>query len=342
MDLSTTYMGLELRSPLVPSASASLTEQIENVRQMEDAGAGAVVLHSLFEEQLRLDRHEFHHHQTHGSESFAEALSYVPEPSLFHVEPLAYLEHIHAAKAMVDIPIVASLNGSTLGGWTDYATEIEQAGADAIELNIYQVPTDMDRSGADIEQAYLDIVFAVKSAVSIPIAVKLSPYFSNLANMAKKISEVGADGLALFNRFYQPDIDIETLEVKPSIILSQPEAMRLPMRWLAILYGRVSADLAATSGISNGQHAIKMLMAGASVTMVCSSLLRHGIGHLATLEREMLGWMQEHDYGSIRQLQGVMSQANCPDPGAFERSQYMEAIQQYVPSFAYEPSHYFG
>ncbi|MGK7909329.1 MAG: dihydroorotate dehydrogenase-like protein [Synechococcus sp.] len=342
MDLTTTYMGLELRSPLVPSASAPLTHEIENVKKMEDAGAGAVVLHSLFEEQLKMEQDKDRQHHTYGIESSAEALRYLPEPRIFQVDPSTYLNNIRAAKEMVKIPIIASLNGSTMGGWTEYAVQIEEAGADAIELNIYQVPTDFDRTGSEIEQTYLDIVSAVKSAVSIPVAVKLSPYFSNMANMAKQISEVGADGLVLFNRFYQPDIYIDSLEVRPSILLSTPQALRLPMRWIAILYGRVSADLAASGGISIGQEAIKMLMAGASITMVCSALLRHGINYLSTIEEGMCKWMQDNDYTSVRQLQGIVSQENCPDPDAFERAQYIRAIQSYLPSKDYSPSRYYG
>lgn len=329
MDLTTTYMGLTLRSPLVPSAAAPLTEDIDNVKRMEDAGAAAVVLHSLFEEQLRSERYELQHHLTYGTESFAEALTYFPEPEIFHVGSQEYLEHIRKAKQMVDIPIIASLNGSTVGGWIDYAKQIEQAGANALELNVYYVPTNMDLSGAQVEQTYIDILTAVKSEVNIPVAIKLSPYFSNMANMAKRLTEAGADGLVLFNRFYQPDIDIEALEVQPNVLLSTPQAMRLPLRWIAILYGRISADLAATSGIHKSQDVLKMLMAGANITMLCSVLLRHGISHLREIEQGMIHWMEEHEYESVRQMQGSMSQINSPDASAFERAQYMKAIQSY-------------
>jgi dihydroorotate dehydrogenase (fumarate) len=332
MDLTTTYMGLRLRSPLVPSAAAPLTEDIDNVKRMEDAGAGAIVLHSLFEEQLRLERYELEHHLTYGTESFAEALTYFPEPEIFHVGSQEYLEHIRQAKEMVDIPIIASLNGSTAGGWIEYAQTIEQAGADALELNIYYVPTDMELSGAQVEQNYIDILTAVKSEVKIPVAIKLSPYFSNMANMAKRLSEAGANALVLFNRFYQPDIDIEALEVQPNVLLSTPQAMRLPLRWIAILYGRISADLAATSGIHKSQDVLKMLMAGANITMVCSVLLRHGIPHLKEIEQGIIHWMEEHEYESVRQMQGSMSQIHCPDESAFERAQYMKAVQSYHPS----------
>ena len=331
MDLTTTYMGLTLRSPLVPSAAAPLTENVSNVKRMEDAGAGAIVLHSLFEEQIRQERYELHHHLTYGTESFAEALTYFPEPEIFHVGVEEYLNHIRMAKQMVGIPIIASLNGSTVGGWIDYAQQIEQAGADALELNIYYVPTDMEMTGEEVEQNYIDILRAVKSAVKIPVAVKLSPFFSNMANMAKRLTEAGANGLVLFNRFYQPDINLEMLEVEPNVLLSTPQAMRLPMRWIAILYGRIDASLAATSGIHKAADVLKMLMAGASVTMLCSVLLRHGIEHIQVIEQEMREWMEKHEYESVKQMQGSMSQQNCPDRSAFERVQYMRSIQSYKP-----------
>lgn len=334
MDLTTNYLGLTLRSPIVPSAAAPLTENVDNIRKMEDAGAGAVVLHSLFEEQIRHEREELHHHLTYHSESFAEALTYFPEPEIFHVGTEEYLNHIRRAKQMVDIPIIASLNGSTIGGWTEFASQIQEAGADALELNIYYVPTDFNMSGAQVEQNYIDIVRAVKSAVTIPVAVKLSPFFSNMANMAKRLEETGADGLVLFNRFYQPDIDIEELEVRPNIILSTPQAMRLPMRWIAILYGRIRPELAATGGIHKGQEAIKMLMAGAKITQICSVLMRHGIAHIRDIENEMKHWMIEHEYESVQQMIGSMSQINCPDESAFERAQYMRAVQTYKPAIA--------
>ncbi len=329
MDLSTTYLGLKLRTPLVPSAAPPLSEDIDNIKRMEDAGAAAVVLYSLFEEQLRLERYELHHHLTHGTESFPEALTYVPEPAEFNVGPEQYLKHIIQAKSAVNIPIIASLNGSTLGGWTDYAKLIQQAGADALELNIYYIPSDLNLTAAQIEQNYLDILKAVKAEVTIPVAVKLSPYFTNFANMAKRLDDAGANGLVLFNRFYQPDINLESLEVTPNILLSTPMAMRLPLRWVAILHGRVKASLAATSGIHRAGDVIKMLMAGAHVAMLCSVLLRHGIPRLSAIERELSEWMELHEYDSVEQLQGSLSQKNCPDPSAFERAQYMQAISSY-------------
>jgi dihydroorotate dehydrogenase (fumarate) len=331
MDLSTTYLGLELRSPLIVGAAAPLTEDFDNLKRMEDAGAAAVVLHSLFEEQLKQDQLELHYHTTEGTESFAEALTYFPDAEIFHVGPELYLNHIRNAKENLDIPVIASLNGSTEGGWIDYARQIEGAGADALEINIYAIPTDLDLTGGEIEQQYLNVLKAVRNTVNIPVAVKLSPYFTNMANMAKKLAMEGANGLVLFNRFYQPDIDIEELEVKPHVLLSTPQDMRLPMRWIAILYGRVDVDFAATGGIQRGTDVVRMMMAGAKVTMIVSALLRHGIDHLRDIEVEMRRWMSENDYGSVRQFQGSMSQVNCPDPSEFERAQYMKAVQTYKP-----------
>src|SRR4051812_43918954 len=276
MDLTTTYLGLKLRTPLVPSASP-LSEEVDNIRKMEDAGASAVVLYSLFEEQLRQERMELHSHMEHGTFSFAEALTYFPEPNEYHLGPDGYLKQISHAKEAVDIPIIASLNGSSVGGWTQYAKAIQQAGADALELNIYYIPTDAEVTAAEVEQTYLDILKSVKAELTIPVAVKLSPFFTNFANMARRLDEAGADALVLFNRFYQPDIDLESLEVKPNILLSTPMAMRVPLRWLAILHGKLKANLAATSGIHRGSDVLKALMAGADVTMLCSVLIRHGL-----------------------------------------------------------------
>ena len=332
MDLRTDYLGLALRTPLVVSACGPLSEDLGNIKRAEDAGASAVVLYSLFEEQLRLETQELHHHLEHGTHSFAESLTYFPEPAQFHLGPEGYLNHIHKAKQVVDMPIIASLNGTTSGGWTKFAKQIEQAGADALELNIYYIPTDSSLSGAEVEQTYVDIVKAVKSVVTIPIAVKLSPFFSNMAHMAKRLDTAGADALVLFNRFYQPDIDLEELEVRPSVILSTPQALRLPMRWIAILFGRINADLAATGGIHQATDVLKMLMAGADVTMLCSTLLARGIDHIRVIEREMIAWLDEHGYDSVQQLCGSMSQMRCPDPSAFERAQYMRALTTYKPA----------
>ena len=326
VDLSTTYLGLVLRSPLVASASP-LSRDVENICRLEEAGASAVVLYSLFEEQLRQEEADLDYHLSAGTDSFAESLTYFPQPSEFHTGPDGYLEHIRKAKSAVKIPIIASLNGSTLGGWTKFAAEIERAGADAIECNIYHIPTDPKLTSADVEKSYLDIVRAVKSTVTIPVAVKVSPFFSNFANMAQRLDEAGADGLVLFNRFYQPDIDLEELEIRPNVLLSSQQALRLPLTWIGILYGRVKASLAGTSGVHTSEDVVKLLMVGANVTMLCSSLMRHGINHLRHLDRELREWMEEHEYESVQQMQGSMSQQRCPDPGAFERAQYMRAVK---------------
>jgi len=326
MDLSTEYLGLNLRNPLVPSASP-LSQDLDNIRSFEDHGAAAVVLNSLFEEQLRLETLELDYHLSVGTESFAESLTYLPELREFQLGPERYLEHIRRAKEAVDIPIIASLNCASLGKWTDYARKIQQAGADALECNIYFIPTGMDISGAEVENTYFEILRAVKSAVTIPVALKLSPYFSSMANMAKRLDEAGADGLVLFNRFYQPDVDLDSLEIKPNVLLSTPQALRLPLTWIGILYGRVKAGLAATSGIHGPDDVLKLLMVGANVTMLCSALLHNGIGYLRVVEQGLVEWMEEHEYESVRQMQGSMSQIRCADPASFERAQYMRAVK---------------
>jgi dihydroorotate dehydrogenase (fumarate) len=331
MKLSTTYLGLKLRTPLVPSASP-LSENLDNIKRMEDAGASAVVFHSLFEEQLRPGHYRMRHGSGNGGEFSSDALDDFSDESDFKVDPEAYVKHIAKAKEAVRIPIIGSLNGSTFGGWQRYARLIEQAGADALELNIYNVPTNPERTANDIETEYLTIVTSIKGLLEIPVAVKLSPYFTNLSRFAHRLDEQGADALVLFNRFYQPDIELETLEVSPNVLLSTPMAMRLPMRWIALLYGRIGANLAATSGIHHGVDALKMIMAGADVTMLCSVLLRYGIDHIRVLEYEMREWLEEHDYESVEQLKGIMSQKNCPNPTAFERAQYTRALSSYPKS----------
>jgi dihydroorotate dehydrogenase (fumarate) len=318
VDLSTTYLGFKLRTPLVPSA-CPLTQEIDTIRHLEDAGASAVVLYSLFEEQLK---------ESAGSVTpSAIAKSRAADFSEFRSSPQDYLKHIHKAKAAVKIPVIASLNGTTPGGWTQYAKEIQQAGADALECNIYWIPTDPDLTSAKVEEAYLDIFQSVKAAVTIPVAVKLSPFFSNMANMAKRLDALGADGLVLFNRFYQPDIDLEEMEIRPSVLLSTAEALRLPLTWIGILYGKVKANLAASSGIQRAEDAIKLLLAGADVTMLCSTLLRNGAGHLRSIEQGMREWMEQREYASVCQMQGTMSQSRCSDPAAFERAQYAGAVK---------------
>ncbi len=326
MDLSTTYLGLKLPSPLVASASP-LSRDIDGICRLEDAGASAVVLYSLFEEQLRQEELDLRFHLAAGSESSPESISYFPQATEFHTGPEGYLEHIRKAKAAVAMPVIASLNSSTLGGWTKFAADIERAGADAIECNIYHIPTDPSVAGADIEKMYIDIVRSVKAAVTIPVAVKLSPYFSNLSNMARQLDEAKADALVLFNRFYQPDIDLEELEIKPNVLLSTPQALRLPLTWIGILFGRIRASLAATGGAHSAEDVVKLLMVGANVTMLCSALLRHGVNHLRHVDRELREWMEEHEYDSVAQMQGSMSQLRCADPAAFERAQYMRAVK---------------
>jgi dihydroorotate dehydrogenase (fumarate) len=328
MDLTTKYMGMKLRTPLVPSASP-LSEDVDDIKRMEDAGASAVVLHSLFEEQIEQEQHDLYHHLTAYTNSFPEALTFFPEPSNFHVGPEQYLEHIRKAKERVSIPVIASLNGTSPGGWIDYAADIEQAGADALELNIFYIPNDIDTPSAEVEQTYIDILEAVKGKVKLPLAVKLGPYFSNLAQMASRLDAAGADALVLFNRFYQPDIDLKKLEVRPNLLLSTPQALRLPLRWIAMLHGRLKADLAASGGIHTGHDAIKMIMAGANVTMLCSVLLKRGIDHIGVIEREILDWMDEYEYESVREMHASMSQRNSSDPAAFERAQYVNALQSF-------------
>jgi dihydroorotate dehydrogenase (fumarate) len=331
MKLATTYLGFKLRTPLVPSASP-LSENLDNIKRMEDAGASAVVFHSLFEEQLRPGNYPLRPGSGNGDEFSSDALTDFSDEPDFKVDPEAYVNHIAKAKAAVRIPIIGSLNGSTFGGWQRYARQIEQAGADALELNIYTVLTDPDRTADEIETDYLTIIASIKGLLKIPVAVKLSPYFTNLSRFARRLDQNGANALVLFNRFYQPDIELETLEVSPNLLLSTPMAMRLPLRWIALLYGRIGANLAATSGIHHGVDALKLLMAGADVTMLCSVLLRRGIDHIRVIEREMREWLEEHEYESVEQIKGIMSQKNCPDPTAFERAQYTRALSTYPKS----------
>jgi dihydroorotate dehydrogenase (fumarate) len=308
MDLTTSYLGFSLRSPLVPSASP-LSEKTENVREMEQAGAAAVVFYSLFEEEI-------------------EAVA--PE---CRVGPATYLEHIAEAKRSIGIPIIASLNCTTLGGWISYTRQITEAGADALELNIYRMPTEPQVTGSTIEETYIDTVRSVRAATKIPLAVKLSPYFSNFANMAQRLDALGIDGLVLFNRFYQPDIDLEKMEVTPNLTLSVPADMRLALHWIGILYGKVQANLAATSGIYQAHDVIKMIMAGADVTMLCSALMRYGITHIQKIEMEIAAWLEDHHFGSLSEVKGRMSQKNCPDPSAFERAQYVRGLSSYTSLF---------
>jgi len=327
MDLTTTYMGLKLKSPLVPSACGPLSNTLGKIRGMEDAGAAAIVMYSLFEEEILHESQELDHYLTYGSDSFAEALSYFPQAEHYSVGPEEYLEHLRRAKEVVDIPVIGSLNGVSSGGWISYAQKIEQTGVDALELNIYYIPTDLDLPGIEVEQMYVNVLKDVKRTVKIPVAIKLGPFFSSMAHMAKRLCHAGANGLVLFNRFYQPDIDLEALEVYPHVLLSTPQAMRLPMRWIAILCGRINASLAATGGIHTAEDVIKMLMAGADVTMLCSTLLKHGLNRIGEIQDGMIRWMEEHEYESVKQMKGSMSQKACPQPSAFERANYMKALK---------------
>lgn len=332
MDLTTTYLGLKLKNPLIPSSSP-LSRNLGSLKQMEDGGAAAIVLYSLFEEQISLESHTLNHYLTQGVESFPEALTYFPEATEYDTGPVEYLEQISKAKNSLDIPIIASLNGVSTGGWVKYARNIQEAGADALELNIYYLPTDPNLSGAEVEQIYLDVLKDVKQAVDMPVAMKLSPYFSALANMARQLDAGGADGLVLFNRFYQPDLDIENLEVVPHLLLSTSSELRLPLRWIAILYGRIEADLALTTGIHTAEDVLKGLMAGACVTMVASELLRNGVSRIQEILVDLERWLVEYEYESVNQLQGSLSQINCAEPAAFERANYMRVLSSFAPDY---------
>ena len=328
-DLSTSYLGLSLKNPLVVSPSP-LCADLGAIRKMEDAGASAVVLHSLFEEQLTIDSQDLDRFLTSGTESFAEALSYFPDMGQFKLGPEAYLEHIQKAKKAVKIPIIGSLNGVSTGGWVSFAKKIEQAGADALELNVYYIATDPDMSGAQVEQMYADLVRDVRASLKIPIAVKLGPYFSSMASVARRLDQAGANGLVLFNRFYQPDFDLEKLEVIPNLNLSRSEELRLRLCWVAILSGRIKADMAITGGVHTAEDVIKSMMAGAKVAMMTSALLKNGIEHLKTVREGIAAWMEKHEYASIRQMQGSMSQKSVAEPAAFVRANYMKVLRSYA------------
>jgi dihydroorotate dehydrogenase (fumarate) len=329
IDLSTTYLGLKLKNPLVASASP-LCEDVDNIRRMEDAGAAAVVLHSLFEEQIDFESQHLDRFLSQGTESFAESLSYFPAMGNYRLGPDDYLEHIRRAKAAVRIPVIGSLNGVSTGGWTRYAKMIQEAGADALELNVYYIPTDPEMDSAQVEQMYLDLVRHVKGTLKIPVAVKLGHAFTAMANMARKLDQAGANALVLFNRFYQPDFDLEKLEAVPHLTLSTSYELLLRLHWVALLYGRIRADLAVTGGVHTAQDVLKAMMAGARVAMMTSALLKNGIGHLAKLRTDLLAWMEEHEYASIRQMQGSMSYRSVAQPAAFERGNYMKVLSSYA------------
>ena len=330
MNLTTKYLDMVLKNPIVASSSP-LSHTVDSIRRLEDAGAAAVVMYSLFEEQIGFDSYYVDYHLTQGIESYAESISYFPDMQSYNVGPEEYLNLIRRAKEAVNIPIIGSLNGASVGGWTDYAALIEEAGADALELNVYYVPANTNVTGIEVENLYVEILSAVRQVVTIPIAVKLSPFFSSMANISCRLAAYGADGLVLFNRFYQPDFDLENLEVKPRLVLSDSDDLRLPLRWVAILYGRLDVDFAITSGIHTSQDVIKGLMAGARVTMMASELLQHGVRRIAQVLNELVAWLNEHEYESLTQMVGAMSQKHCAEPAAFERANYMKMLNSYRP-----------
>ena len=325
MNLDTTYLNLPLRSPLVVSASP-LSRSLDNIKRMEGAGAGAVVLYSLFEEEIRLEQQILRYYEEHPSATTADALARFPAQEQFSNRLDDYLKHITSAKQAVAIPIIASLNCRSLGTWTDVAKQIELAGADALELNIYPMVTNMEQSSEHVESMVAHIAEVVKAAISIPLAVKLSPYFTNLSRMARQLDGAGMKGLVFFNRFYQPDLDPKTLKLKDDLPLANPSDVRLPLHWIAILHRRIKADLAATGGIYTAEDVVKLLMVGAKVTMVNSALLKDGIDRLASMTEELRAWLEENDYTSIASLQGILPQFHSKDAASFERTQYVRAI----------------
>ncbi len=332
VDLGTDYLGIALRNPLVPSAS-TLSQRAGTLQRLQDAGASAVVLQSLFEEQIEHDELETHRVLETGADAFGEALSYFPELDDYNVGPDAYLRHVESSKRELEIPVIASLNGASLGGWIRYAKLLEEAGADAIELNVYLLAADPRVRGDEIERRYVDLVSAVKESIRIPLAVKVGPYFSSMANMAVRLAEAGADGLVLFNRFLQPDIDLETLDVDSTLHLSTSDELRLPLRWIAILRGHVACSLAATTGVHTAADATKLLLAGADVTMMASALYHHGPEHLTTVLAGLETWLEERGYDSVRQAKGSLRRDASPDPSAFARANYMKMLTSYTSPF---------
>ena len=328
IDLKTRYMGLTLKNPIVPSSSP-LSHKVDGIKRLEDAGAAAVVMYSLFAEQINSQSYYLDYYLGQGIDSFGESLSYFPELARYNIGPDDYVDLIRKAKVAVDIPIIGSLNGISTGGWIDYACLIEEAGADAIELNIYYIPTNIDMTGSEVENIYVEILRDVKRVVRIPVAMKLSPFFSSTANMASRLSKAGADALVLFNRFYQPDFDLENLEVAPHLVLSGSDELRLPLRWVAILYGQIEADLAITSGIHGCPDVLKALMGGAKVAMMASELLQNGVQRIGQILLELASWMEEHDYSSVEQMIGSLSQQHVREPAAFERANYMKTLASY-------------
>ena len=328
MDLKTSYMGISLKNPLVPSASP-LSKDINTLKKLEDAGASAIVMYSLFEEQISFEAEELDHFLTNGTESFAEALSYFPDHQDFNLGPDEYLEHIKKAKDSLDIPIIGSLNGVSTGGWIDYAKKIQEAGADALELNVYFIPTNLEQETQQIENLYRIILKAVKANVTIPVAVKLSPFFTSLPRTIKKLQEDGADAFVLFNRFYQPDLDLDNLEVKPGVVLSTSNDLRLPLRWIAILSDKINASFAGTTGVHTANDALKLIAAGADITQMAAVLLQKGPEYLGTILSDMTKWLEENEYDSLSVLKGSMTQKSVAEPSAFERANYMKALNSF-------------
>jgi dihydroorotate dehydrogenase (fumarate) len=328
VDLTTNYLGLALKNTLVASSSP-LSHKVSSVQELEEAGIAAVVMYSLFEEQIIRESLKLHEDLSRGTNQFAEALTYIPEIGSYSIGPDTYVEHLRKLKQATKIPIIGSLNGVSTGGWIEYAQKIEQAGADALELNLYYLATDPDLTSAELEDTYYTLVRDVCEQVKIPVAVKLSPFYTSLPNFARRLVEAGAKGLVLFNRFYQPDFDLEELDVVPNLVLSNSNELRLPLRWIAILYGRVQADLALTSGVHTATDMLKAVMAGASVTMVASELLQNGINRIPAMLTDLHAWMVEHEYESITQMKGSMSQQAVAEPAAFERANYMKVLSSY-------------
>jgi dihydroorotate dehydrogenase (fumarate) len=328
MDLTTRYLGLTLKNPLVASAGP-VTAKVDNIRRLEDFGAGAVVLPSIFEEQIAHEERLLEQLSATGVDSYSESLTFFPAAAAYKIDSNRYLELLHRSAQAVDIPVVASLNGVTGHGWVSYASQLEEAGADALELNIYFIPADPASSGIEVENRYVSILKMVKQAVKIPVAVKLNPYFSSAANMAAKLSEAGADGLVLFNRFYEPDIDLVRLALLPDLDLSTPAEIRLPLLWIAVLSGRIRASLAASTGVESAEEVVKYLLAGADVVMTTSALLRHGVGQMKVLADGLKSWLAARDLDTIDRIRGRMSQRNIADPTAFERANYIRVLQSY-------------
>lgn len=327
-DLSTSYLGLNLKNPLVASASP-LTKKIDSARKLDEAGVGAIVMHSLFEEQIIHESMELDHYLTRNTNSYAEAVTYFPDLSSYAMGPGKYLDHLTAIKKTVSCPVFGSLNGVSTGGWTKYAHHMQDAGADAVELNLYYLPADADLDASELENTYLELIASIRSRVQIPISVKLSPFTTALPNFAKKCVEAGANGLVLFNRFYQPDFDLDNLEVIHNLVLSTSDELRLPLRWISILFGKVKADFALTSGVHTATDIIKSMMAGAKVTMVASEILKNGYHRVPDMLATVESWMDEHEYVSIKQMQGSMSQQAVKEAAAFERSNYMQVLGSY-------------